>query len=106
MSKKKQQSLNSRQIRHLRGLGHHLSPVAMIGKEGLSESLLSSVKQVLLAHELIKVKMQDSSPLGRKEAGSELAKLTKSILVQVIGKTMLLFRENPDRNDGNKINLP
>ncbi|MEA3547546.1 MAG: YhbY family RNA-binding protein [Thermodesulfobacteriota bacterium] len=104
--KKKTKQLTSRQTRYLRGLGHHLSPVAMIGREGLSHSLIGSVNQVLLAHELIKIKVQDNSPLDRKEAATELAGLTGSSLVQVLGKTALLYRENPDRAIDKKIRFP
>ncbi|MEA3546335.1 MAG: YhbY family RNA-binding protein [Thermodesulfobacteriota bacterium] len=101
--KKKTKQLTSHQISYLRGLGHHLKPVAMVGKEGLSDSVLASVNQVLLAHELIKIKVQDNSPLDRKEAATELAGLTGSFLVHVLGKTALLYRENPDRAIDKKI---
>ncbi len=104
--KKKMKQLSSRQNRYLRGLGHHLSPVAMVGREGLSGSLIDAVNQVLLAHELIKIKVQDNSPLDRKEAADELAGLTGSSLVHVLGKTALLYRENPDRAVDKKIIFP
>ena len=104
--KKKTKQLTSRQIRYLRGLGHHLKPVAMVGREGFSGSLVTSTDQVLLAHELIKVKVQDSCPLERGEALSGLAGLTGATLVQVLGKTALLYRENPDRDVEKKIKLP
>lgn len=102
MSKK----LTGTQARFLRGLGHHLSAIAMIGKEGITENLITSVDQVLTAHELIKVKIQENCPLDRKEAAEELAQKTRSSLAQVIGKTFLLYRENKDKVDDKKIHLP
>lgn len=103
---KKSKKLTGKQARFLRGLGHHLSPVAMIGKEGITENLITSVDQVLTAHELIKVKVQENCPIDRKEAAAELAKKTGSSVAQVVGKTFLLYRENKDKVDDQKIHLP
>jgi len=41
------------QKKHLRGLGHHLNPVVMVGDGGLSPSLLEEYKSSLEHHELI-----------------------------------------------------
>lgn len=103
---KKQTLLSNDHIRYLRGLGHHLKPLAMVGKEGITETLARSVSDNLKAHELVKIRVQDTSPLDRREAGAALAEETGSALVQVLGKTFLLFRENKDRKDEGKIVLP
>ena len=104
--RKKQAVLSNAQIRILRGLGHHLNPLAMVGKEGISDTLVQSVNDNLDAHELVKIRVQDTSPLDRKEAATALADATGSALVQVIGKTFLLYHENKDRKDEGKIFLP
>ena len=52
----KQKKLSSKQVRYLRGLGHHLSPVAIIGQHGLTEQVVKAVDEVLLTHELVKIK--------------------------------------------------
>ena len=104
--KKKTQILTGKQARYLRGLGHHLKPIAMLGKEGISDNIIAAVNAVLDAHELIKVKVGNGCPVDRKEAAEILAAKTFSAEVQVIGKTILLFRENPDRDAANKIKLP
>lgn len=104
--KQKQQTVTSGQARYLRGLGHHLSPVAMIGKEGITEKLTGAVEDVLTAHELIKVRVQENCPLARKDAAEELARRTGAACVQVLGRTFLLYRENRDRKTGQKIELP
>jgi RNA-binding protein len=94
--------LTGKQIRHLRGLGHHLEPVVRIGKEQLSESVLRSTEEALEAHELIKVKLQEGCDLDRKEVAEELSAKTGASVVQVLGKTILLFR----RAEKEKIELP
>jgi len=94
--------LTGKQIRYLRGLGHHLDPVIMLGKAGLSESIVDKTSEALDLHELIKVKVQDGCMLDRKVAADQLAKVTQAQLVQVLGRTFLLFR----RSEEPKITLP
>lgn len=98
--------LTSKQNRHLRALGHHLNPVAMLGKEGIDTNLLRAVNEVLDARELIKVKIQENCPYERKEAAAMLAEKTQAALVQVIGRVFLLYRENSDLRDDRRIILP
>ncbi len=98
--------LTNKQLSYLRGLGHHLEPVAMIGREGITESVINSVEQVIRAHELIKVKAQNNCPLDKKEAAAELARRTRAAVVQIIGGMILLYRENSDRAVDIKITLP
>ena len=95
--------LSGKQRRHLRGLGHHLSPVLQIGYEGLTDSVVTQANAQLDAHELIKVKVSEASPLPRHEAASQLASATHSQLAQVLGRTFLLYR--PRDKDG-AIQLP
>jgi len=96
------QKLTGKQVRHLRGLGHHLHPVVMIGKEEISESLIRSVEEALDAHELIKIKLQEGYLMDRKEAAEILAERTGAAVIQILGKTILLFRRSP----AEKIEMP
>lgn len=98
-------TLNGRQKQHLRGLAHHLEPVVHVGREGLSENLIRSAKQALLARELIKVKLGQNCPLAKKEAAREIAQQTGAVLVQLIGKTIILFQPNPDLPRERRIRL-
>ena len=98
--------LAGKEARHLRGLGHHLSPLVMIGKDGVTDNLTEALEAVLTAHELVKVKIQDGCPFAREEAAELLAKKTKSRIAQIIGKTFLLFRENKEQKEDKKIKLP
>ncbi len=102
----KQKDLTSKQRRHLKGLGHHLANLAMVGREGITDSMVNSVEDVLVAHELVKVRVQNNSPVDRKEVADLLAKATGAAVVQVLGKTVLLFRENIELHPDKKIKLP
>mgnify|MGYP001488433232 CR=1 FL=1 len=99
-------TLNNAQKKHLRGLGHHLEPMVMIGREGLSESVIQAVDYALLSHELIKVKIINTSSVNKHEAAEFLPAHTSSTLVQLIGKTLLLFRRNKKRKKEEQIKLP
>ena len=98
--------LNGRQLRYLRGLGHHLKPLVTLGREGLNENVISAANAVLTAHELVKVKIGNGCLLDRREAAAMMAEKTGAEIVQVLGKTALLFRVNPDRKDDQRIKLP
>ena len=80
------------QKRHLRGLGHALSPVVLIGQAGLSEAVILKTQRELEAHELIKVRAIDTSPDRARDIAAELAERAEASLVQVIGHTVLLYK--------------
>lgn len=94
--------LNGKQVRYLRGLGHHLDPVIMVGKNDIEENLLQSVEEVLEAHELIKVKIQKGCLLDRKDVAEEISARTGAATVQILGNTILFYRPGEKK----KIELP
>ena len=89
-------SLSGKQKRHLRALGHHLKPVVQMGQKGATEALIGKVRTELSAHELIKVKVSGDCLETPKEAGALLSEACDAKLVQVIGRTVLLYRSHPD----------
>lgn len=84
--------LTGKQKRHLRGLAHHLNPVVYAGKEGVSEAVERKTTQELEHHELIKVKLGDGCLDDKHEAAAQLAAYCNAAVVQVIGKTIVLYR--------------
>lgn len=94
--------LTGKQKRYLRGLGHHLKPVIMIGKEEVSERVVTATDEALELHELIKVKLQEGCISDRKSVAAELARQTDSGVAQVMGRTILLYR----RAEEPQISLP
>lgn len=95
-------SLSGKQVRYLRGLGHHLKPVVMIGKDEVSETVISATDEALEIHELIKVRLQEGCLGDRKAVAAELAKRTKSSVAQILGRIILLYRQSEEQN----ISLP
>lgn len=95
--------LTGRQRRHLRALGHALRPVALVGKEGLSDGAIAAVARALADHELVKVKVGEAAGIDRHAAAEELAARTDSAVAQILGNTILLYRPDPDEP---RIQLP
>lgn len=104
--KHRQKKLTSKQKHYLRGLGHHLRPGIMLGREGLTDNFISAAAAVLDAHELIKVKVGNGCPMDKREAAEAIAGRTGSEVVQVLGNTVIVFRENPERHHKHRIKLP
>jgi len=98
--------LTARQKKFLKGLGHDLPPVILVGKEGMSERLIGATDLELARHELIKIKIGSNSGLEKHETAGSLAAATKSTLVQLLGKTVLLYRKNPERPKEKQLVLP
>jgi RNA-binding protein len=96
-------SLSESQKKHLRGLGHALKPVIMIGDAGLSEGVRSEFKAALEHHELIKVRVRVGDRDARDATFRALCEETGAELIQRVGNVALLYRENPEKK---KISLP
>lgn len=94
--------LSGKQKRFLRGLGHALQPVIMVGKGEITDALIAETGIALNAHELIKVKILESCPMDRHEVAEQLAVACSADVAQVLGRTFLLYR----RADEPKLVLP
>jgi RNA-binding protein len=93
--------LDAAALRYLRGLGHALAPVVMVGKDGVTDAVLAALRAALLTHELVKVKVLGE--IDRHDAAALLAAGTDSALAQVLGRTLLLYKRHPKKP---KIALP
>lgn len=96
-------ALTGKQTRHLRALGHHLEPVVQIGKNGITEAVIAQLAEAIDHHELVKVKLLPECPVDRNEAGAELASALGADLAQTLGRTILLWKRNPQKA---KVELP
>jgi RNA-binding protein len=96
-------NLTGKQKRFLRGLGNQLKATIFIGREGISNGVITSIEQTLAANELVKIKLLEGFAGDRHAAAEELAAKTNAELVQVLGKTVLLYRRHISEP---KISLP
>lgn len=91
--------LTGKQKRFLRGLGHGLKPVVVVGKQGVGATLLRHLEESLEAHELVKVKVLQTAPHGPSASGEEIVAATGAVVAQALGRTLLLYRPHPDHPD-------
>ena len=97
-------SLTSKQRAHLRSLAHHLKPVVHVGAEGVTPALLRSVEEAFNTRELLKVKLQEAAPQKTRDTGDAIAAGLRGVHVaQTIGRTLVLYRRDPDEPE---IQLP
>ena len=90
-------SLNKKQIQHLRGLAHSLKPVVLLGNNGLTEAVVAEIDYALNHHELIKVKIPTDDKENKALIVEAICRETNSTQVQVIGKTLVIYRESAEK---------
>ena len=97
-------NLSSSQRSYLRSQAHHLEPVLLIGKNGITDGTIESINRVLEVRELIKIKFREFRD-EKISLSEKIAELTNSQVVGVIGHTVIIFRQNPD-SDKRQIHIP
>jgi RNA-binding protein len=95
-------SLNKKQIQHLKGLAHSLKPVVLLGNNGLTEAVVAEIDYALNHHELIKVKIPTDDRENKGLIVDAICRETQSTKVQVIGKTLIIYRQSSEQ----KIRIP
>ena len=97
--------LTSKQRAQLRGLANDSDAIVHIGKDGIGDNLIKQADDALEARELIKGKVLENSMLSAREGAEELAKATRSQVVQVIGTKFVLYRETHSKEKDKRIKL-
>ena len=86
--------LTPKQRSFLRGKAHHLSPVVMIGKEGLTDAVQKATDKALEDHELIKIKLPADNQDEFQEVVNSLMAVIKAEVVQTIGHQLVIYRRS------------
>lgn len=95
--------MTSKQRAYLKGLAMNIEPVFQVGKSGLTPEITEAVLEAFNTRELIKIAVLKNCLEDPKEIAAVIAERTHSQVVQVIGKKIVLYKENKDHK---KINLP
>jgi RNA-binding protein len=93
-------SMTGKDRASLRSEAHHLDVKVHVGHAGLTPTLIASLEDVLRTHELVKSQVVKASELTAKEAAQQLATRLGAEIIQVIGRTFTLYRENPKLERG------
>lgn len=98
--------LTSKQRAYLRGMANSYDTILIVGKGGLTDTVIKQAQDALKARELFKGKVLESCELSSREAADALAEATNSDVVQVIGSKFILYKPNPDKKKDERIRLP
>jgi len=95
-------TLSSKDRAALRAEAHHLSASVHVGHHGLTDAVRQTIDDALRTRELVKIAFGKNADTGAKESANQIAASLSADVVQVIGKTATLYRENPElkRKDG------
>lgn len=96
--------MTSKQRAYLKSLAMNLDPIFQIGKNSLTPELTAAIQEALDARELIKISVLQNCLDDPRELAELLSERTRSQIVQVIGKKIVLYKEGKDEKK--KIILP
>ena len=89
--------MTSKQRAAFRSQAQSLSPIVMVGHDGITGGVIDALDAALTDHELVKVRFQDFKEMA-KDLSNELAVKTKSTLISVTGFTAVFYRINPEKH--------
>ena len=95
--------ITGKQKRFLRSKAHHLSPIFQVGKGGVNENMIKQVEEALEARELMKISVLQNCDDDKETVAAQLVKGTRAELVQIIGSTIVLYKES---RENKQIKLP
>lgn len=95
--------MTSKQRAYLMSLASTMDPVFQIGKSSLTPEITMAIEECFNTHELIKISILKNCFDDPKEIAYMIAERTRSQVVQVIGKKIVLYKESKDNK---KIELP
>lgn len=86
--------MNTTTKQALKAKAHHLKPVVLLGAKGLTAAVIEEANVALVAHELIKIKINGAEKTDRQHMATELCQQLQAELIQLIGNTAIVYRKN------------
>ncbi len=91
--------MTSKERAHLKGLAMNMDAIINVGKSGVTPELTEAVNEALEKRELIKLGVLKNCVDDPREIANSLAERTRSQVVQVIGKKIVLYRLNKNKKN-------
>lgn len=88
--------LTGKQKSYLRSLAHNLQPIFQVGKGGTNDQIIRHITEAIERRELMKVSILNNCLEDPKEIAADLARGAEAELVQLIGRTIVLYKESRD----------
>lgn len=89
--------LNSKQRKMLEKAAQPLSPLVIVGQEGVTDGVSSMLSSQLEKHELVKLKFNEYKE-EKQALSAGLAESTGATLVRIIGNVAIFYRESPEED--------
>lgn len=86
--------MTSKQRAYLRSMAMMMEPVFRVGKGSVSPEMVEAISEALEARELIKVSVLKNCVNDPWDIANTIAERTRSEVVQVVGKKIVLYRES------------
>jgi RNA-binding protein len=88
--------ITGKQRSYLRSLANSIEPIFQVGKGGINENMVRQFNEALEARELIKVSVLKNSADDTRDICNEVAELTGSEVVQIIGNKFVIYKESKE----------
>ena len=95
--------MTSKQRAYLKGLAMDLDPIFQVGKNSVTPENVAAIEEAFNRRELIKIAVLKNCLDDPREIAQMIAERTRSQVVQVIAKKIVLYEQDPDKP---KIILP
>jgi RNA-binding protein len=84
-------------LKNLATKAHQLNPVIIIGNNGLTPGVHNEVEAALIAHELLKIRINAISRESREAMVNSILSQHQATKIQQIGHIVVIYRNNPDK---------
>ena len=98
--------MTSKQRAYLKSLAMNMDPIYHVGKASLTTEIVDGIREALDARELVKISVLKNCADDPREIAQVVSERTRSEVVQVIGKKIVLYKASNDPKKKNKIELP
>lgn len=89
--------MTSKQRAYLKGLANTMNPIFQVGKASITPELVQAIAEALQARELIKISILKNCFDDPKEIAQMISERTRSEVVHVMGKKIVLYKESKDK---------
>lgn len=76
----------------LKSKSHELKDNVYVGKEGVTDNVIKQIEDNLYAHEMVKIKVQQTSDASAKEIAESMADRVGADIVGVVGSKIILYK--------------
>ncbi|RVU54917.1 ribosome assembly RNA-binding protein YhbY [Anaerosphaera multitolerans] len=88
--------ITGKQRSYLKSIANNTKPLIQVGKNGITDSLIKQIDELLEAHEIVKISVLKNSPLFARDITEEITDSTNSEFVQQIGNKLTIYRESKE----------